>query len=110
MKAKHIAHAAAFKAAYDEVFDEPYERRQADYIQLARWQKTHTDVTPGQFAAFAKEQWNRGKFTPKASLTIRGLCANWGQMRAWKKASEPRSRNINAEIEAVRERDRRGGR
>jgi len=76
-------HADAFKAAFDETFPDPYNCIQGDFVQLAAWRKNHPDITPERFVEVAKAHWARGKYIPGASLTIRGMCADWPKLTAW---------------------------
>jgi len=73
-------HADAFAAAFLEQFGETYEWSKADFVQLTKWRKTHSAVTPAEFAALAQTCWGRGEYTPQASLTIKGLCAGWQKL------------------------------
>ncbi len=72
--------ADVFKNSFDSRWPEKYVWLQADFVQLAKWRKNYPDVTPKKFVAVAGHHWGRGEYLPKASLTIRGLCAGWAQL------------------------------
>ncbi len=78
-------HAEVFKAAFDTAFgdDGPYEWTTADFVQLAKWRKSHSRITPEQFVAVARENWTRGEYAPASSMTIKGLAAQWSTLAGW---------------------------
>lgn len=76
------AYVAAFVAAYDQYFPEPYEWQKADFIQLAAWKKSHGGVPPERFAELARVQWDRGRYAQSCSLTIRGVATSWSKLAA----------------------------
>jgi len=81
--------ARAFKEAFDKQFPEPYAWIAGDFVQFGKWRKAYPAVTVERFLAVARECWSKGQYTPKASLTIRGLCAGWSTLAAKCDAAAP---------------------
>ena len=80
----HDIHADAFKAAFDSAFPDAggYTWNTADFVQLDKWRKSHSAISPEQFVAVAVHHWGRGQYTPGASMTIKGLCSGWASLAA----------------------------
>lgn len=76
-------HGDAFKAAFDATFPDAYAWQAGDFAQLATWRKNYPGVTPERYVSVARLHWQRGKYTPAKSKTIRGLCADWAQLAAY---------------------------
>jgi hypothetical protein len=76
-------HADAFKSAFEEFHPgQSYAWQQADFVQLQKLRVHKGDKfpTPAQLVTVAKWHWGRGQYTPKTSLTIRGLCTDWSSL------------------------------
>ena len=72
----------AFKKAFDEQFPDAYVCCQADFVQIARFQKTYPTVTPDDFVEMARFHWGQGEYTLARSLTIKGLATGWATLSA----------------------------
>ena len=83
-----------FCKAYLEHYEEPYrpskDDAKVDFIQLAKLNRDRPDITAERFVAVARVHWERGKYTPGASLTIRGMVAAWGKLAAKAKGLQQR--------------------
>ena len=84
--------AEGFKGAFDGRFPEAggYAWTRGDFVQLAAWRKAHPALTVERFVAVAQHHWGRGQYTPKGSLTIRGLCTGWEGLAALAGNADPR--------------------
>ena len=70
-----------FRAAYDEHFPEPYENSTGDFVQLARWKKSHVSILAERFVEVVRWHWEQ-EYGLSAALTVRGACTSWSKLAA----------------------------
>lgn len=79
----------AFTSAFKECFGEDYSHQQGDFVQLAKWHKSHRDMTAGQFTETCRRVW-KIRFHKKSWLTIRGVCSDWSTVVVTAKGTDGR--------------------
>lgn len=82
-------HAEAFAKAFKETFGDDYKSTAADWVQGSKFVKDRPTATPEHLVKLATYHWGRGEFTPKASLTLKGICTQWTTLRAQYQKDKP---------------------
>jgi hypothetical protein len=66
---------------FKDRFGEDYTHTKGDFVQLAKWRKSHTTVAVEDFGAMCRQVW-ADKYHRKTWLTLRGICADWSSVVA----------------------------
>jgi len=93
------AHAEAFQKAFLNAFGDDYQTTAGDWVQGTKFVKARPTATPEHLVKLAKHHWGRGEFTPKASLTLRGICTQWTTLRAQYQKEKPRQTDPGPECD-----------
>jgi len=79
-----------FVDVFKAQFSVDYSTQKADFVQLAKWRKSHPEITPEQFAETCRQVW-ADPYHRKRWLTLRGICPDWSPAVASLKQPDVRS-------------------
>lgn len=84
----------AFVSAFKEQFGEDYSHQKADSVQLAKWRRSHPEITPKQLADLCRQVWAT-PYSRRSWLTLRGICPDWSSAIASLQQNNSQNRRDN---------------